>query len=67
MTADSPADDAGLRAGDIITTMDGEDISTTEDLISAIERYQIGDQVEIIYYRGSTQGLSNATLEASPS
>ena len=67
VTSGSPADDAGLRAGDIITTMDGEDISTTEDLISAIERYQIGDQVEIIYYRGSTPELSNATLEASPS
>jgi serine protease Do len=67
VTAGSPADDAGLRAGDIITEMDEEDISTTEDLISAVERHQIGDQLEIIYYRGSAQEVTSATLEASTS
>jgi serine protease Do len=67
VTPGSPADNAGLRAGDIITKMDGENISTTEDLISAIENHQIGDQVGITYCRGSAQELTNAALEASPS
>jgi len=36
VTSDSLADKAGLRAGDVITKMDNENISTTEELISAI-------------------------------
>jgi serine protease Do len=67
VTSDSPADTAGLRAGDIITKMDDENISTTEELISAIRSHQIGDQVEIVYYRGNVQKVANATLEESPS
>jgi serine protease Do len=67
ITSDSPADKAGLRAGDVITEMDNEEISTTEELISAIGSHQIGDQVEIVYYRGNVQKVANATLEGSPS
>jgi serine protease Do len=67
VTNGSPADEAGLRAGDVITKMDDKDISTTEDLISAIGSHQIGDQVKIVYYRGNVQKVANATLEGSPS
>jgi len=67
VNSNSPASKAGLETGDIIIKMDGEDISTVEDLVSAIKSHQIGDQVEIVYYRGSVQKLTNATLEESPS
>ena len=63
----SPADEAGLRAGDVITNMDAEDISTAAELTSAIGSHQIGDQIEIVYYRGNVQKVANATLEESPS
>lgn len=65
VTSDSPADKAGLRAGDVITKMDDENISTTEELISAIRSHQIGDQVEIVYYSGDDQKVTDATLEQS--
>jgi serine protease Do len=67
VTSGSPASKAGLRAGDIIIKIDGEDISTAAELSSAIGSHQIGDQVEIVYYRGSVQNVANATLEESPS
>jgi serine protease Do len=67
ITSGSPADKAGLRAGDVITKMDDGDISTTEDLVSAIDSHEIGDQVEIVYYRGNVQKVANATLEESSS
>jgi serine protease Do len=67
VTSGSPADKAGLRPGDVITKMDDENISTTEDLTSAIGSHQIGDQVEITYYRGSAQKVATATLGESPS
>jgi serine protease Do len=67
VTSDSPANKAGLRAGDVITKMGNEDISTADDLVSAIGSHQIGDQIEIVYYRGNIQKVANATLEESPS
>jgi serine protease Do len=67
VTSGGQADEAGLRAGDVITKLDDKDISTTEDLISAIGSHQIGDQVEIVYYRGNVQQVTTATLVESPS
>jgi len=67
VTSGSPADKAGLRAGDVITKVDDENISTAAELIPALGSHQIGDQVEIVYYRGSVQKVANATLEESPS
>jgi serine protease Do len=67
VSSGSPADKAGLRAGDVITKMDGEDISTAAQVSLDIGSHQIGDQVEIVYYRGNTQHVVTATLEESPS
>jgi serine protease Do len=67
VTSGSPANKAGLRAGDVITKVEDEDISTAAELISAIGSHQIGDQVEIVYYRGNVQKVANATLVESPS
>jgi len=67
ISSGSPADETGLKAGDVITRIDDEDISTSDDLISAIGSRQIGDQVEIVYYRRSVQKVANAVLEGSPS
>ncbi len=62
-----PADEAGLTAGDVIVSMDDEDIRTADDLTAAIASHQIGDEVEIGYYRGNVQQVTDATLEESPS
>jgi serine protease Do len=67
VTNNSPANKAGLRAGDVITKVDNEDISTASELLSVIRSHQIGDQVEIVYYRGNVQQVATATLEESPS
>jgi serine protease Do len=67
VSSGSPASTAGLRAGDVITEMDQKDISTAADLTAAISSHQIGDQVEIVYYRGNQQQTVTATLEESPS
>lgn len=67
VTSGGPADEAGLRAGDVIVSMNGEDIGTAADLTAAITSHQIGDQVEIVYYRGSLQQVVDATLGEAPS
>jgi serine protease Do len=63
----SPADEAGLRAGDVIVKIDNGGISTAAELTSALGSHQIGDQIEIVYYRGNIQKTANAVLEESPS
>ena len=67
VSSGSPADDVGLRAGDVITEMDGEDITTAAELSLDIASHQIGDEVEIGYYRGDAQQTVTATLEEYPS
>ena len=68
VSSSSPANEAGLKAGDVITKIDDENISAAAELISAIGFHQVGDQVKIVYCRGSKQGLvAYATLEESPS
>ncbi len=67
VTSGSPANKAGLKAGDVITKIDDEDISTAAEVCSAIGSHQVGDQIEITYYRGSVQKVANATLGESPS
>jgi len=44
---DMPAYKAGLKAGDVIVEVDGEDIEDTEDLTDAISDKEEGDKVKI--------------------
>ena len=67
---DSPADKAGLKAEDVITSVDGEDITPTKDLASIMFKHQPGDTVTLSVIRGGKQSdvdltLGNAPLDAS--
>jgi serine protease Do len=66
VTSGSPADLAGLKAGDVITRFAGKDIAEMKDLTPAILQSQIGQKVEIIYWRGHNQRTTSATLIKSP-
>jgi serine protease Do len=67
LTRGSPADEIGLSTGDVITKINEDDISTAAELTSAINSHQIGDQIQITYYRGNVQEVASARLEESPS
>lgn len=41
-----PADDAGIRRGDIITAVDATKTATPEDLLAALRQHKPGDTVE---------------------
>lgn len=41
----SPAEEAGLQEGDVITAIDGEDVSSTDDALIAVRSHEIGDTV----------------------
>lgn len=48
---DSPAAKAGLRAGDIITWINNQEINVSNDLADVIARYLPGDKIVLTYVR----------------
>jgi putative serine protease PepD len=65
--ADTPASKAGLKAGDIITALDGSAVATADDLTAKVSARQSGDKVTLTVKRnGSTQKIT-VTLGTRPS
>jgi len=62
----SPAEAAGLKAGDIIVSFNGKDVATADDCLTAIRTAQIGQTVTIVYWREQTQTTVQTTLVESP-
>ncbi len=62
----SPADKAGLKAGDVIASMDNNEITTRQELLQAIHSSQIDQKVEITFWRGDARYTTEATLIESP-
>ena len=56
---DSPAEKAGLQSNDIVTAVDGETISSYEELGKLISESQVGDELKLTVYRkGETLELT---------
>ncbi len=49
-STDSPAKTAGLQKGDVITKLDGKDITANDQLLSELAYYEPGEVVTITYY-----------------
>jgi serine protease Do len=59
----SPADQAGLEAGDLITAVDGEAIGEAEALVDIVQGLQPGDSLELTVYRAGQS--SSSTIEVT--
>lgn len=46
-----PADVAGLQPGDIITAVDGQEVTTVDELTSILHSHAVGDKVELNVWR----------------
>lgn len=57
-----PAAQAGLRTGDIITSVDGAEVESTADLLSILRGYAPGDTVEVTAERGGNEQAFEVTL-----
>ncbi|MCU1450146.1 MAG: trypsin-like serine protease with C-terminal domain, partial [Acidimicrobiales bacterium] len=62
VTPGTAADNAGLRVGDVITKLGGDDIATSDDLGAAVRRHQPGEKVEVTYQRGTGKRTTTVTL-----
>jgi putative serine protease PepD len=65
ITKGGPADKAGLKAGDLITSFDGRAITSPEELIVAIRAHSVGDKVLVTYKRNKVSMSATLTLTAS--
>jgi putative serine protease PepD len=61
-----PADDAGLRAGDVITELNGTKITDGDSLAAAINTLSPGDRVAVTFTRGGSSKTVHVTLGTQP-
>jgi len=64
VTDDSPAARAGLRAGDVITTINGERVRSHEDLVRALGDVKDGGEVTIGIVRDKRESTLTAKIES---
>ncbi|MGN0076011.1 MAG: S1C family serine protease [Parafannyhessea sp.] len=62
VTSGSPADKAGIKKGDIITAVDGEEITSADGMILAVRSHDIGDKIKVTFMRGNTKKTVEVTL-----
>ena len=66
VTAGGPAAAAGLKAGDVVTAIDGKKVSGSGDLVAAIAAHSPGDRIKVTVKRGSDTQTLTATLATQP-
>jgi S1-C subfamily serine protease len=64
VVTNGPAQEAGLAAGDVITSLGGKSVTTANDLTSAMSAHHPGDKVTIGWTDGSGQ-THTATVQLS--
>jgi S1-C subfamily serine protease len=64
----SPADNAGLVGGDIITTADGQPVHSDDEMKEILRRTPIGNTIDIVYIRdGETKNTKLTTFSEEDS
>jgi Do/DeqQ family serine protease len=66
VAADSPAAQAGLRAGDVIVAIAGHEVDDPEDLRFRVATLPIGAAVPLTFWRAGKQQQASAALVAPP-
>lgn len=61
---EGPADQAGLKTGDVVTVADSTLIDTFERLAVVVMQHKPGDKIKVRYYRGNKESDATITLAA---
>jgi putative serine protease PepD len=63
----SPAEQAGIQNGDVIKSIGGKQVQTSDDLAAIIAAYKPGDKVSVVLTRGGSDKTVEVTLGTQPS
>lgn len=66
VTPDGPADQAGLREGDVITRFGDRVINNADDLVAAVQGAQVGDRIAVTYTRSGDERRVTVTMGEAP-
>lgn len=64
VTPGSGAESAGLRAGDVITAVDGNTVTSAQSLVGYVRRYMGGQEVTVTYVRDGVENNVKVTLQS---
>jgi len=62
----SGAEEAGLRAGDVLVVVDGQSVSDRRHVTAVIRRRQVGDRIRVEFLRGGELRQVEVTLKERP-
>ena len=63
----SPASDAGIKAGDVIVSIDGGSISTYDSVVNAMKAHQPGDTIPVVVESNGASRTINVELSENMS
>lgn len=66
VVSDSPAEEAGFKAGDIILEFDHKEIQTSSELPPVVGRTTVGKKVEVLVMRNNKRKTLHVTIEELP-
>ena len=66
VTPDTEAEKAGIRAGDVIVALDDARIRTMDELILAVRRQAVGDEVTLTIWRDGEEMTLEMTIGIKP-
>jgi putative serine protease PepD len=67
VTSGSPADKSGLKVGDVVTAIDGKQVTNADDLTAIVATYKPGDKASLTVTRNGTSKKLDITFGQRPS
>lgn len=62
VTSNTSASEAGLQSGDVITSFNGQPVTTGLELRQALYKTRVGDEVDVEFYRGGQLQTQTMTM-----
>lgn len=66
ITPGSPADEAGIRRGDVVVEVAGQPVSGMEEVAREVRRHEVGETVEIVVVRDGDERTFEVELAERP-